>query len=63
MSRYTQKEKDLDFIRWVQNIFISENGYIVDTGNYQTVNDELMRRVDRKIKKHPLIWKLFFMVG
>lgn len=63
MDKPLISDDDLDFIRWVHNIFISENGYIVDTGNYKTVNRELMRLVDKKIKKHPLIWKLFFMVA
>lgn len=53
----------LAFSRFMQNAFISEGGYIIDTGNYQTVNAELLRCVNNKIKKHPIIWKLFFMIA
>lgn len=53
----------LAFSQFMQNAFISEDGYIIDTGNFQTANLELIDLVYRKIKKHPIIWKLFFMVA
>ena len=52
----------LAFSRFMQDCFISEHGYIVDTGNYETVNLELMDRLNERIEKHPILWKLF-MVG
>lgn len=54
---------DKEFCLKIQKLFISENGYIIDTGNYQDVNSELIIRIEEKIKKHPILWKLFFMVA
>lgn len=53
----------LAFSKFFQDIFISEYGYIVDTGNYRTVNAELIELVKEKIEKHPILWRLFFMVA
>lgn len=57
------KEEYLQFSRFIQGIFISRHGWIVDTGNFQTVNYQLMFDILYKIKKHPLLWRLFFMVA
>ena len=46
-----------------QEAFISKDGYIIDTGNFETVNLEMMSMVYKRIKKHPIIWKLFFMIA
>lgn len=53
----------LAFSQFFQRAFISGYGYIIDTGNFETVNRELIFRVYERIKKHPIIWKLFFMVA
>lgn len=52
-----------DFSLLIQDITISENGYIIDTGNWENVNAEVALRLAEQIKKHPIIWKLFFMVA
>ena len=57
------KEEYLQFSRFVQGAFISPAGWIIDTGNYRTVNRELIKDIYDKIKKYPLIWKLFFKVA
>ena len=57
------REEYLQFSRFVQGAFISPTGWIIDTGNYQTVNRELIRDIYNKIRKHPLIWKIFFKVA
>ena len=51
-----------DFSILIQDLLISENGYVIDTGNWENVNAEVALRLAEKIKKHPLIWKLLFMV-
>ena len=53
----------LAFSQFFQRAFISENGYIVDTGNFETVNREMIDLVYEKIKKHPILWKMFFMIA
>ena len=52
-----------DFSILIQELLISENGYVIDTGNWENVNAEVGLRLAEQIKKHPLIWKLFFMVA
>ena len=52
-----------DFSLLVQDMTISENGYVIDTGNWENVNAEVALRLTEQIKKHPIIWKLFFMVA
>lgn len=52
-----------EFSVFMHEILISENGYVLDTGNYENVNAEVALRLADKIKKHPLIWKMFFMVA
>lgn len=51
-----------DFSIFIQDMTISENGYIIDTGNWENANAEVALRLAEKIKKHPILWKLFFMV-
>lgn len=53
----------LAFSQFFQRVFISENGYIVDTGNFRTVNREMIDLVYTHIKRHPILWKLFFMIA
>jgi len=57
------EEEYLQFSRFIQGAFISPDAWIIDTGNYQAVNRELIERIYYKIKKHSLIWKLFFRVA
>ena len=62
LDKNLREKRYLAFSRFIQNCLISEHGYIVDTGNYETVNLELMDRLNERIEKHPILWK-FFMVG
>lgn len=52
-----------DFSVLMQRLLISENGYVIDTGNYENVNAEVALRLAEKIKRHPKIWEWFFMVA
>ena len=52
-----------EFSILIQNLLISENGYIIDTGNWENVNAETALCLIEKIKKHPILWKLFFMIA
>ena len=52
-----------EFSILIQNLLISENGYVIDTGNWENVNAEVALRLVEKIKKHPILWKYFFMVA
>lgn len=50
-----------DFSVFMQRLLIPEGSYVVDTGNWENVNYVCAYRLLDKIKKHPLIWRLFFM--
>ena len=52
-----------EFSILIHNLLISENGYVLDTGNWENVNAEVALRLVEKIKKHPILWKHFFMVA
>lgn len=52
-----------DFSIFIQDALISENGYVIDTGNWENVNAEVALRLAENIKRHPILWKLFFMVA
>ena len=52
-----------DFSILIQNLTISEDGYVIGTGNWENVNAEVALRLTEQIKKHPILWKLFFMVA
>lgn len=52
-----------DFSVFIQCLLISENAYVIDTGNWENVNYVCAYRLLNKIKKHPRLWKLFFMIA
>lgn len=52
-----------DFSELMGSLLISEGGYVIPTGNYENVNAEVALRLAANIEKHPLIWKLMFMVA
>ena len=43
------------------SLFISDDGYVIDTGNFQAANNEILEDILKRVKKHPILWK-FFMV-
>lgn len=52
-----------DFSVLIQDMTISENGYVIVMGNWENVNAEVALQLAEQIKKHPILWKLFFMVA
>ena len=52
-----------DFSVLIQDFLISHDGYVIDTGNWENVNAVCAVSLAEKIRKHPLIWKLFFMIA
>lgn len=52
-----------DFSILIQNFLVSPTGYVMDTGNWENANREIALMLFRRIKKHPLLWKWFFMVA
>ena len=52
-----------EFAFLMQELLVSENGYVLDTGNGGQVNAEIALRIIKKIKKHPKLWEWLFMVA
>lgn len=52
-----------EFVFLIQELLVSENGYVLDTGNGGQVNAEIALRIIKKIKKHPKLWEWLFMVA
>lgn len=52
-----------DFSVLMANLLVSEDGYVLDTGNYENVNAEIALRLAEKIKKNPRLWRRNFMVA
>lgn len=51
-----------DFSIIMQDLLIPDGDYVIDTGNWENVNYVCAYGLIERIKKHPLIWKLFFMI-
>ncbi len=52
-----------DFSILMQDLLISKNGYVLDTGSWENVNAEVALVLWWRVKRHPVLWKLFFMVA
>ena len=52
-----------DFSIFMQNLLVSKDGYIMDTGNWENANYVCAHSLLYRIKRHPWIWKWFFMIG
>ncbi len=52
-----------DFSVLMHNLLVSKNGYVMPTGNWENVNAVIAVMLVERIKKHPILWKLFFMVA
>ncbi len=52
-----------DYSVFMQRLLVSEHGYIMDTGNWENANYVCAYSLLNKVKKHPLLWKLFFMIA
>lgn len=42
--------------------FVSPGGYVIDTGNWENVNAAVAVLLQERIRRHPILWRLF-MVG
>lgn len=60
-DEYNIFQEYLEFSKFWQTCFVT-SPYIIYTGNFQTVNQELMYRFMNKVAKHPIMWKFFRMI-
>lgn len=52
-----------EFNKVLTELLVSKDGYVCDTGNYMNANYAIVYRLIDNIQRHPLLWKLFFMVA
>jgi hypothetical protein len=57
----TQLEEYCKFSLFWQDLFIVSD-WIIDTGNFETVNLELNHQMLYNIKRHPFIFRFFRMI-
>lgn len=50
---------DKKFAEFMRAMLVSEDGYVIDTGNNESVNAELAVLFDSKWRKHKRLWKKF----
>lgn len=60
-TSHNVSEEYLEFSRFFQHIFITSD-YIIGTGNFRNCNIEMLYRLTEKIKKHPILWKVFISI-
>jgi hypothetical protein len=58
---YDPVSEYLQLSRFIQALFISYDGYVIDTGNFRTVNRAILKDILKRVKKHPEIWQLFMV--
>lgn len=51
-----------DFSVLMQELLVSPDAYVIDTGNWQNVNAAVAQLLAQRIRRHPLLWKWFFMI-
>lgn len=52
-----------DFSIFIHRLLIPTGRYVICMGNYENVNYEVAHSLLKKVKKHPLLWKIFFMIA
>ena len=51
----------VELSRFIQALFISDDGYVIDTGNFQTVNREILQDIFENVKANKKAWKMFMV--
>lgn len=51
-----------DFSVLMQELLVSPNAYVIPTGNCENANAAVAQILVQRIRRHPLLWKWFFMI-
>lgn len=51
-----------DFSILMHCLLVPEGGYVIDTGNWENVNAAVAQLLCDKVKRHRILWRLFFML-
>lgn len=54
---------DQQFAEFMRAMLVSENGYVIDTGNNEAVNFVIANDLLNRVRKRERIWKSKFMIG
>ena len=54
---------DNEFADKILELLVSENGYICDCGHRYDVQQIAFNELSARIKRHPIIWKMFFQLA
>lgn len=50
-----------EFSLLMQELLIPQGAYIIPTGNWENVNAEVALRLQERIRRHPILWRLFMV--
>ena len=51
-----------DFSVLMQELLVSPTSYVLPIGNWENANAAVAQLLVQRIQRHPLLWKLFFMI-
>lgn len=51
-----------DFSVLMQELLVPPNAYVIPFGNWENANAAVAQLLVQRIRRHPLLWKLFFMI-
>ena len=51
-----------DFSVLMQELLVSPNAYVIHIGNWENANAAVAQLLVQRIRRHPLLWKLFFVI-
>lgn len=61
---YKENNKENEYISMsnvIASLFVSDDGYVIDTGNYRDVNVAILETIIKNVQRHPILWKLFMV--
>lgn len=51
-----------DFSILMHDLLVPAGAYVIDTGNWENVNAAVAQLLCAKVKRHRILWRLFFMI-
>lgn len=61
---YKENNKENEYISMsnvIASLFVSDDGYVIDAGNYRDVNVAILETIIKNVQRHPILWKLFMV--
>ena len=51
-----------EFAQFIREVLVAKDTYLMSTGTCYTENGIIKNELEKRIKKHPILWKLFFRI-